>query len=71
MYEGREGKLFHIRHMSTCEQPTTIVTVESISHLPSQPGELRDFDLFGPGPVVRGSVRHILVCLELFTKHKP
>jgi hypothetical protein len=43
--------------------------VEPLSHLPRNPGDLIAVDLYGPLPTDRGGVKHLFVCLEVFTKH--
>jgi hypothetical protein len=51
------------------KHPNKAYEVANISHLPSKPGELVTIDLYGPLPTGRGGVKHLLVCLEVFSKH--
>jgi len=51
------------------KHPNRSYEIESRSHLPKQPGDLRTLDFYGQLPVGRGVVQHILVCLDVFSKH--
>ncbi|PNF24082.1 hypothetical protein B7P43_G04703 [Cryptotermes secundus] len=68
---GRKVRKF-MAHCDTCQcvkHPNRSYEIERISHLPIRPGELLTVDLYGPLPTGRGGVKHLLVCLEFFTKH--
>jgi hypothetical protein len=56
----------------TCQRvkfSTRVCDVEIRSHCPRAPGELLSVDLYGPLPVLRGGMRFIFVCLDVFSKH--
>ncbi|PNF28428.1 hypothetical protein B7P43_G15944 [Cryptotermes secundus] len=68
---GRKVRKF-VAHCDICQRvkhPNRSYEIERISHLPTRPGELLTVDLYGPLPTGRGGVKHLLVCLEFFTKH--
>jgi transposase InsO family protein len=51
------------------KHPNRAYEIASASHLPTRPGELMTLDLYGPLPTGRGGVKHLLVCLDVFSKH--
>jgi hypothetical protein len=51
------------------KHPNRAYEIEIRSHLPTKPGELVTLDLYGPLPTGRGGVKHLLVCLEVFSKY--
>jgi hypothetical protein len=62
----------YIASCGTCQRvkhPNRAVNVESLSHLPTQPGELTAVDFYGPLPVGRGGVKYLFVCLDVFSKY--
>jgi hypothetical protein len=68
---GRKMRKF-VAHCDICQRakhPNKAYEMERISHLPTRPGELLTIDLYGPLPTGRGGVKHLLVCLDYFTKH--
>jgi hypothetical protein len=68
---GRKVRKF-VSQCDICQRakhPSKAYEIVSGSHLPTKPGELVTLDLYGPLPTGRGGVKHLLVCLEVFSKH--
>jgi hypothetical protein len=68
---GRKLRKF-IASCDICQKvkhPNRSVKVTPLSHVPKNPGELVAVDLYGPLPTGRGGVKHLFVCLEVFSKH--
>jgi hypothetical protein len=68
---GRKVRKF-VARCDICQRvkhPNRAYEIERVSHLPTRPGELMTIDLYGPLPTGRGGVKHLLVCLEFFSKH--
>lgn len=62
----------NIVHCDICQRvkhPNYAYEYAAKSHLPRKMGELVTLDLYGPLPTGRGGVKHLLVCLEVFTRH--
>jgi len=51
------------------KHPNRSLDMQVRNHVPSKPGELCSFDLYGPLPTERGGIRCILVCFEVFSKY--
>jgi hypothetical protein len=69
---GRKVRRF-IARCDTCQRvkyPNRSYATQERSHLPRKPGDLCALDLFGALPMARGGVRYILVCYDVFSKHK-
>jgi hypothetical protein len=68
---GRKVRKY-VAHCDICQRvkhPNRAYEVETLSHLPTNPGDLLSVDLYGPLPVGRGNVKYLLGCLEFFSKH--
>jgi hypothetical protein len=68
---GRKVRKF-IASCDICQRvkhPNRSIDIEERSHLPKEPGDLCSIDFYGPVPIGKGAVRHILVCFDVFSKY--
>jgi transposase InsO family protein len=55
--------------LKRAKHPSRAYEIATTSHSATKPRELMTLDLYGPHHTGRKGVKHVLVCLDIFSKH--